>query len=144
MSVAGKRINNEGLWTGGGLTHLAMNLNTEQQPVISTVFVQSNQTHVHDSVIVKRGNVPTHKFLGTTFITTQSCHTIMPHNHATQSCQTMGGTQVKFMFPLQHSLTISKKSGNQADYTGVSNRWTGIWNGTVEWKMEWNDECTQL
>ena len=27
---------------------------------------------------------------------------------------------------------------------GVSNRWTGIWNGTVEWKMEWNGECTQL
>ena len=24
----------------------------------------------------------------------------------------------------------------------VSNRWTGIWNGTVEWKMEWNGECT--
>ena len=21
---------------------------------------------------------------------------------------------------------------------GVSNRWNGIWNGTVEWKMEWN------
>ena len=21
---------------------------------------------------------------------------------------------------------------------GVSNRWIGIWNGTVEWKMEWN------
>ena len=29
-------------------------------------------------------------------------------------------------------------------YVGVSNRWTGIWNGTVEWKMEWNGECTQL
>ena len=27
---------------------------------------------------------------------------------------------------------------------GVSNRWTGIWNGTVERKMEWNGECTQL
>ena len=24
---------------------------------------------------------------------------------------------------------------------GVSNRWNGIWNGTVEWKMEWNGEC---
>ena len=23
---------------------------------------------------------------------------------------------------------------------GVSNRWNGIWNGTVEWKMEWNGE----
>ena len=22
----------------------------------------------------------------------------------------------------------------------VSSRWTGIWNGTVEWKMEWNSE----
>ena len=22
--------------------------------------------------------------------------------------------------------------------SGVSNRWTGIWNGTVEWNMEWN------
>ena len=27
---------------------------------------------------------------------------------------------------------------------GVSNRWTGIWNGTVEWKMEWNSDHTQL
>ena len=27
---------------------------------------------------------------------------------------------------------------------GVSNRWSGIWNGAVEWKMEWNSECTQL
>ena len=25
---------------------------------------------------------------------------------------------------------------------GVSNRWNGIWNRTVEWKMEWNGECT--
>ena len=25
---------------------------------------------------------------------------------------------------------------------GVSNRWNGIWNGTVEWKMEWNGEYT--
>ena len=24
---------------------------------------------------------------------------------------------------------------------GVSNCWNGIWNGTVEWKMEWNGEC---
>ena len=24
----------------------------------------------------------------------------------------------------------------------VSNQWTGIWNGTVEWKMEWNSEHT--
>ena len=28
--------------------------------------------------------------------------------------------------------------------TGVSNRWTGIWNGTMEWKMEWNNERTKL
>ena len=27
---------------------------------------------------------------------------------------------------------------------GVSNRWTGIWNRTMEWKMEWNSEHTQL
>ena len=27
-------------------------------------------------------------------------------------------------------------------FKGVSNRWNGIWNGTVEWKMEWNGECT--
>ena len=27
---------------------------------------------------------------------------------------------------------------------GVSNHWTGIWNETMEWKMEWNSECTQL
>ena len=26
---------------------------------------------------------------------------------------------------------------------GISNHWTGIWNGTVEWKMEWNSFCTQ-
>ena len=25
---------------------------------------------------------------------------------------------------------------------GVSNRWNGIGNGTVEWKMEWNGERT--
>ena len=25
---------------------------------------------------------------------------------------------------------------------GVSNHWNGIWNGTVEWKMEWNGECS--
>ena len=25
----------------------------------------------------------------------------------------------------------------------VSNPWTGIWNETVIWKMEWNGECTQ-
>ena len=24
----------------------------------------------------------------------------------------------------------------------VSNRWTGIWNGTVVWKIEWNDHRT--
>ena len=27
---------------------------------------------------------------------------------------------------------------------GVSNLWTGIWNLTMEWKIEWNDERTQL
>ena len=27
---------------------------------------------------------------------------------------------------------------------GVSNHWTEIWNGTIEWKMEWNSECAQL
>ena len=27
---------------------------------------------------------------------------------------------------------------------GVSNRWSDIWNGTAEWKMEWNGEYTQL
>ena len=21
---------------------------------------------------------------------------------------------------------------------------TGVWNGTLEWKMEWNSECTQF
>ena len=26
----------------------------------------------------------------------------------------------------------------------ISNHWTGLWNGTVEWKMEWNGECAQL
>ena len=25
---------------------------------------------------------------------------------------------------------------------GVSNHWNGIWNEMVEWKMEWNGECT--
>ena len=27
---------------------------------------------------------------------------------------------------------------------GVSNRWNGIWNGTIKWKMEWNSEYIQL
>ena len=27
---------------------------------------------------------------------------------------------------------------------GDSNCWTGIWNGTVKWKMERNGECTLL
>ena len=27
---------------------------------------------------------------------------------------------------------------------GVSNCWTGMWNGTMEWKMEWNSGRTQL
>ena len=27
---------------------------------------------------------------------------------------------------------------------GVSNRRTGIWNRTMEWKMEWNSERAQL
>ena len=27
---------------------------------------------------------------------------------------------------------------------GVSNRWTGIWNRMMEWKIEWNSEHTQL
>ena len=27
---------------------------------------------------------------------------------------------------------------------GASNRWNGIGNGTMEWKMECNIECTQL
>ena len=26
----------------------------------------------------------------------------------------------------------------------VSNHWTGIWNGTMDWKMEWNSEHTKL
>ena len=29
-------------------------------------------------------------------------------------------------------------------YPGVSNRWTGIRNGTMEWKMEWSNERTRL
>ena len=33
---------------------------------------------------------------------------------------------------------------NIHNFLGVSNCWIGIWNGTVEWKMEWNGECTQL
>ena len=28
--------------------------------------------------------------------------------------------------------------------TGISNHLTGIWNGMMEWKMEWNSERTQL
>ena len=28
--------------------------------------------------------------------------------------------------------------------TDVSNRWTGIWNGMMEWKMELNSEHTKL
>ena len=26
--------------------------------------------------------------------------------------------------------------------SGVSNRWTGIWSGTVGWKMGWNGRCS--
>ena len=36
---------------------------------------------------------------------------------------------------LNMSITIRK---------GVSNHWTGIWNGMMEWKMDWNGECSQL
>ena len=36
-------------------------------------------------------------------------------------------------------------SFNTSSTPGVSNCWTGIWNGTVELKMEWNsDVATQL
>ena len=28
-------------------------------------------------------------------------------------------------------------------FKDVSNHWTGIWTGMVEWKMEWNSHCTR-
>ena len=42
------------------------------------------------------------------------------------------------------SQTISRPLGTADVIRGVSNRWTGIWNRTMEWKMEWNSEHTQL
>ena len=36
------------------------------------------------------------------------------------------------------------KASGIPDAKGVSNCWNGIWNGMVEWKMKWNDECIQL
>ena len=37
---------------------------------------------------------------------------------------------------LWHVTNISRRD--------VSNGWIGIWNGTMEWKMEWNSERSQL
>ena len=34
--------------------------------------------------------------------------------------------------------------GYEMSNVGVSNRWTGIWNGMMECKKEWNSEHTQL
>ena len=35
-------------------------------------------------------------------------------------------------------ITLSYRHG------GISNRWTGIWNGMMKWKMDLSSECTQL
>ena len=32
----------------------------------------------------------------------------------------------------------------QHPWESISNHWTGIWNGTMKWKMEWNNEHTKL
>ena len=39
---------------------------------------------------------------------------------------------------------ICSGHGSYPPHMSVSNRWTGIWNGTVEWKMKWNSDRTQL
>ena len=38
----------------------------------------------------------------------------------------------------------NKECATLLSWKGVSNRWTGIWNGTMEWKMEWNNKLTKL
>ena len=41
-------------------------------------------------------------------------------------------------FSFQSSLVVADAATKSLSNTGVSNRWTGIWDGTVEWIMEWN------
>ena len=44
------------------------------------------------------------------------------------------------LFKVQQLNANDKSSSTE----GVSNRSNGIWNGTMEWKREWNSEHTQL
>ena len=39
---------------------------------------------------------------------------------------------------------VGRYARTQSIKEGVSNRWTGIWNGMMEWKMESNSEHTKL
>ena len=43
-----------------------------------------------------------------------------------------------------HAVIKMQKTLSYNSETGISNRWTGIWNETMEWKMECNSEHTQL
>ena len=83
---------------------------SKEQSILAVKYFQCESASLQSAEYI-RPNVPTNVCFE---------HIYSPHDRATQSHQTKGGTQVKFMFPLQHSLTIPKKSGNQADYTHVS------------------------
>ena len=54
-------------------------------------------------------------------------------------------TYIVASFPGSHAREPGEP-GNEATYIGClkSLDCMGQWNGTVEWKMEWNGECTQL
>ena len=44
---------------------------------------------------------------------------------------------------LQHSL-LAQQGFKNIISTYPFPKQTGIWNGTVEWKIEWSGECTEL
>ena len=62
------------------------------------------------------------------------------HPHGPSSSYKYPGTQDIRTVLMDNILTLV----GPRTKTGVSNHWTGIWNGTVEWKMEWNGEFAQL
>ena len=57
---------------------------------------------------------------------------------------TVAGYEPDFPPPCQLNLlffpNLSEVRGKRVPLV----HWTGIWNGTVKWKMDWNAECTQL
>ena len=59
-------------------------------------------------------------------------------------CQVLKVAVLGFIAHVPHSIkrAAPTKQEKYKLYMGVSNRWTGIWNGTMEWKMEWNSEST--